>query len=99
LKKTKKIWAMVVILICSFALSSSMARADEDDYYQGHRGHWKQHNNQWQFHDVDGNQYRRHGKSWDWYDGRRHSWIASEYHNRAPGDNRSYQQFKNDQGH
>ncbi len=94
MKKTR-ILATVVILICSFALSSSMVRADEDDYYQGRRGHWRQQNNAWRFRDVDGNEYRHRGNGWEWYNGRRHGEVASEYHHRAPGDNRTYNQFKN----
>jgi len=34
-------------------------------------------------------EYRRHGNGWRWYNGRMHGPEGSEYHNRAPGDNRN----------
>ena len=76
-----------------------MVTADADDYwYQGRRGRWVQDHDEWRFRDVDGNEYRRHGNGWQWYNGRRHGPEGSAYHNRAPGDNRSYEQFQHDQG-
>jgi hypothetical protein len=89
----------VVILICSFVLAPSLLRADQDDWYQGRRGHWIQQQNAWRFRDVDGNEYRRSGNSWRWYNGRVHGKEGSEYHNRAPGDNRTYNQFQQQEGH
>jgi hypothetical protein len=69
--------------------------ANQDhDWYQGRRGHWYQQQNSWRFRDIDGNEYRQYGNSWRWYNGRFHSEEASEYHHRAPGDNRNYQQFQ-----
>jgi len=129
----------VAILLCSLFLAPSLLRADQDDWYQGRQGQWVQHQNAWQFHDRDGNQYRESGGSWrwyseapeynQWYQGRRGQWVqrqngwrfrdadgdvyrqsgnswrwyngrahgeeGSEYHNRAAGDNRSYNQFQN----
>jgi hypothetical protein len=89
---------MVVILICSFALAPSLVRADGDDWYQGRRGHWVDQQNAWRFRDYDGNVYRRHGNGWGWYNGRHHGPEGSAYHNRAPGDNRSYNQFERQEG-
>jgi len=72
-----------------------MARADADDvWYQGRRGQWIQAQNEWRFRDIDGNEYRRHGNGWRWYNGRMHGAEGSEYHNRAPGDNRTYEEFQ-----
>ena len=69
--------------------------ANQDhDWYQGRRGRWYQLQNSWRFRDIDGNEYRQYGNSWRWYNGRFHSEEASEYHHRAPGDNRNYQQFQ-----
>ena len=136
--KTKTL-ATVIALICSLVLAPSLLRADQDDWYQGRQGQWIQHQNAWQFRDLDGNQYRESGGSWrwyseapeynQWYQGRRGQWVqrqngwrfrdadgdvyrqsgnswrwyngrahgeeGSEYHNRAAGDNRSYNQFQN----
>ena len=86
----------VVILISSFVFTSSLVRAD--DWYQGRRGRWLQERNEWLFRDVDGNEYRRHGNGWRWYNGRMHGAEGSAYHNRAPGDNRTYEEFQRDQG-
>jgi hypothetical protein len=77
-----------------------MVRADADDYwYQGRRGRWVQAQNGWRFRDVDGNVYRQHGNGWQWYNGRAHGAEGSEYHNRAPGDNRTYQEFQQQERH
>lgn len=95
--KTKTL-ATVLMLICSFVLASSSVRADQDDWYQGRQGHWAQEQNAWRFRDRDGNEYRRNGNGWGWYDGRAHSKEAAKYHNRAPGDNRSYNQFQQQDG-
>src|ERR1700756_3420921 len=93
--KTKtRTLAMVGMLICSFALAPSLVRADADDWYQGRRGHWIQQQNAWRFRDLDGNEYRRHGNSWRWYNGRHHGPEGAAYHNRAPGDNRTFNQFE-----
>jgi hypothetical protein len=86
--------ATAVILICSFVLASSSVRADSDDWYQGRQGHWVQQQNAWRFRDTNGNVYRQQGNSWQWYNGRRHGTEGSEYHNRAPGDNRTFNQFQ-----
>lgn len=76
-----------------------MVTADADDYwYQGRRGRWVQDHDEWRFRDVDGNEYRRHGNGWQWYNGRKHGPEGSAYHNRAPGDNRTYEEFQHDQG-
>jgi hypothetical protein len=96
--KTKTL-ATVMILICSLVLAPSLLRADQDDWYQGRQGQWAQVHNQWQFRDRDGNEYRKHGNSWSWYNGRHHGPAGSAYHNRAPGDNRTYQQFQEQGGH
>ena len=93
--KTKAI-ASALILICSFVLASSSVRADADDWYQGRRGQWVQQHNDWRFRDSDGNEYRHGGNRWRWYNGRRHSGEGAAYHNRAPGDNRNFQQFEHD---
>ena len=66
----------------------------DHDWYQGRRGRWYQQQNSWRFRDIDGNEYRQYGNSWRWYNGRFHGEEASEYHHRAPGDNRNYQQFQ-----
>ena len=92
--KTKPL-TIAMILICSLMLAPSLLRADQDDWYQGRQGQWAQVHNEWRFRDRDGNEYRRHGKSWGWYNGRRHGAEGSEYHNRAPGDTRSYNQYQN----
>ena len=77
-----------------------MVTADADDYwYQGRRGRWVQDHDEWRFRDVEGNEYRRHGNGWQWYNGRKHGAEGSAYHNRAPGDNRTYQQFQEQGGH
>jgi hypothetical protein len=73
--------------------------AHDDDWYQGRQGQWVESQNAWRFRDRDGNIYRQHGNSWRWYNGRRHGAEGSEYHNRAPGDNRTYQQFQQQEGH
>ena len=76
-----------------------MDRGDADDvWYQGRRGHWNQAQNGWRFQDVDGNTYRQQGNSWRWYNGRAHGAEGSAYHNRAPGDNRTYQEFQQQEG-
>jgi len=98
MKTRMKTLAMAGLLICSFALTSSMARADADDWYQGRRGHWVQQENEWRFRGYDGGEYRRSGNSWKWYNGRRHGAEGRAYHNRAPGDNRSYSQFEHQEG-
>ena len=98
MKTRMKTLAMAGLLICSFALTSTMARADSDYYYQGHRGRWAQQNNTWQFADRDGYVYRQRGHSWGWYNGRHHGPAGSAYHNRAYGDNRSYNQFEREGG-
>jgi hypothetical protein len=72
----------------------SPVRADPDQWYQGRRGQWVQEQNAWRFRDIDGNEYRQQGNSWQWYNGRRHGAEGSEYHNRAPGDNRTFKQFQ-----
>ena len=96
--KTRRL-AIVGILLCSFALAPSLVRADSDYYYyQGHQGRWAQQHNTWQFADRDGNVYRQHGHSWGWYNGRHHGPEGSAYHNRAPGDNRTYNQFERQGG-
>ena len=94
-----KTFATVVILICSFVLAPSLLRADQDDWYQGRKGRWVQQQNAWQFRDSGGNVYRRHGNSWGWYNGRHHGEEGSEYHNRAPGDNRTYNQYERQSRH
>jgi hypothetical protein len=66
----------------------------DNDWCQGRRGHWYQHQNSWRFRDIDGNEYRQYGNGWRWYNGRLHGAEGSEYHNRAPGDNRNYYQFQ-----
>jgi len=93
------ILAIIAILICSFAVAPSLVRADQDDWYQGHRGQWIQNHNAWRFRDVDGSEYRQNGNQWQWYGGRRHGAEGSAYHNRAAGDNRSYSQFEQQNGH
>ncbi len=98
MKKTKTL-ATVAILFCSMLLAPSLVRADQDDYYQGRQGQWVQKSNAWQFHDRDGNTYRRSGTSWAWYNGRYHGAEGQAYHYRAAGDNRSYQQFQQQGGH
>ncbi len=90
-----KILATVAILICSLVLAPSLLRADQNDWYQGRQGQWVQQQKQWEFHDVNGNQYRHHGNSWGWYNGRHHGAAATAYHNRAPGDNQTYNQYQN----
>lgn len=97
MKKTRFL-ATVVILI-SFALAPSLVRADQDDYYQGRKGQWVQQSNSWRFKDRDGNVYRQSGTKWAWYNGRYHGLEGQEYHYRAAGDNRSYQQFQQQERH
>ena len=91
--------ATVFVLISSLLLAPSLLRADQDDWYQGRKGQWVQQQNAWRFRDSGGNEYRQHGKSWGWYNGRKHGAEGSAYHNRAPGDTRSYNQFENQNGH
>ena len=91
--KTKTL-ATVMILICSLVLAPSLLRADQDDWYQGRQGQWVQVNKAWRFRDHDGNEYRKHGNSWSWYNGRHHGPAGTAYHNRPAGDNETYQQFK-----
>jgi hypothetical protein len=86
--------AVVGILLCSFVLGSSLVRADQNDWYQGRQGQWVQQQNAWRFRDTNGNEYRQENNSWQWYNGRQHGPEGSEYHNRAPGDNRTYNQFQ-----
>ena len=62
----RRILATAVILICCLVLASSLVRADQDDWYQGRRGHWVQQNNAWRFRDVDGDEYRQYGNGWRW---------------------------------
>ena len=93
-----KTLAAVMILIFSLVLASSSVRADQDDWYQGREGQWVQQQNAWRFRDRDGNVYRQHGHSWRWYNGRLHTADASSYHNRAAGDNRSYNQYQQQEG-
>jgi hypothetical protein len=97
-KMKRKTLAAVVILACSFVLASSSVKADQNDWYQGRQGQWVQQQNAWRFRDRDGNVYRQHGKSWQWYGGRLHGAEGAAYHNRAPGDNRSYSQFQQQGG-
>jgi hypothetical protein len=78
--------AIAVILISSFVLASSAVRADQDDWYQGRRGHWVQQNKAWQFHDVDGDEYRQQGNAWGW----------SKHEERAEGGD---QWFQGHRGH
>ena len=70
-----------------------------DDWYQGRQGHWYEDKSDWYWVGNDGSEYRKHGNRWQWYNGRRHSAEGAEYHNRAPGDNRSYNQFQQQEGH
>jgi hypothetical protein len=86
--------ASVIILVCSFVLAPSMLRANQDEWYQGRRGQWIQQHNAWRFRDLDGNEYRQYGNSWRWYNGRLHGAEGSAYHHRAPGDNRTYNEFQ-----
>ncbi len=90
-----KILATVAILGCSLMLAPSILRADQNDWYQGRQGQWVQQQRQWEFHDVNGNQYRHRGNSWGWYNGRQHGAEGEAYHNRAPGDNQTYNQYQN----
>src|ERR1700687_42630 len=84
--------ATVVILICSFALSSRSVRADpNEDWYQGRQGRWVQEQNAWRFRDRDGNEYRQEGDNWrwadrpaaraeanEWYEGRQGQWMREQ---------------------
>ncbi|MGC2756762.1 MAG: hypothetical protein WA217_09505 [Candidatus Binatus sp.] len=83
------------VLICSLVIAPSLLRADSNDWYQGRKGQWVQQQNAWQFRDSGGNVYRQHGKSWGWYNGRRHGAAGDAYHDRAPGDNQTYNQYQN----
>jgi len=65
-----------------------------NDWYQGRRGRWYQQQNSWRFRDIDGNEYRKYGNNWRWYNGRFHGEVGAEYHHRAPGDNRNYDQYR-----
>ena len=85
---------VVGILLCSLVLGSSLVRADQDYYYQGRHGRWARQHNAWRFSANDGYEYRNQGHSWGWYNGRRHGAEGREYHNRAYGDNRTYNQFQ-----
>jgi hypothetical protein len=87
--------ATVLVLICSMLLAPSLLRADQNDWYQGRKGQWVQQQNAWRFRDSDGNVYRKHGNSWGWYNGRRHSAAATAYHDRPAGDNQTYNQYQN----
>ncbi len=71
------------------------ALTQNNDWYQGRQGRWTQQHNQWEFHDSGGNIYRKHGNSWAWYNGRKHGAEGDAYHNRAPGDNQTYNQYQN----
>jgi hypothetical protein len=96
--KTKTL-AAVVILMCSFVLAPSLLRADPNEWYQGRQGQWVQQQNQWRFRDTKGDEYRQYGNSWAWYNGRAHGQEGREYHNRAPGNNQTYNQYQNQEGH
>ena len=89
------ILATVAILVCSLVLAPSILRADQDDWYQGRQGQWVQQQKQWEFHDIKGNQYRQQGNRWGWYNGRKHGEEGTAYHDRAPGDNQTYNQYQN----
>ena len=69
-----------------------------DDWYQGRQGHWYRERNGWQWYGNDGDEYRQGRNGWRWYGGRLHGEEGAEYHNRAAGDNRSYQQFQQQEG-
>ena len=66
----------------------------DNEWYQGRLGRWYQQQNGWRFRDIDGNEYRQYGNSWRWYNGRLHGAAGSAYHHRAPGDNRTYDEFQ-----
>jgi hypothetical protein len=88
----------MLVLVSSLLLAPSLLRADQNDWYQGRKGQWVEQQNAWRFRDSRGNEYRQTGKSWGWYNGRHHGAEGREYHNRAPGDNRSYNQYQNQEG-
>jgi len=69
-----------------------------DDWYQGRQGNWYQQQDGWQYYGNNGDEYRQGSNGWQWYNGRQHGAEGSAYHNRAPGDNRTYQQFQEQQG-
>ncbi len=95
MKKKTGTLATAFLLMCSFALVPSLVRADQDDWYQGRKGQWSQTKNVWQFRDSGGNVYRKHGNSWGWYNGRKHGAEGEAYHNRAPGNDQTYNQYQN----
>lgn len=95
MKKKTGTLATAFLLMCSFALAPSLVRADQDDWYQGRQGHWTQQQKVWQFRDSGGNIYRKHGNSWGWYNGRKHGAEGEAYHNRAPGNDQTYNQYQN----
>ena len=95
MKKKTGTLAAVFVLMCSFALAPSLVRASQNDWYQGRQGQWSQTKNVWQFRDSGGNIYRKHGNSWGWYNGRKHGADGAAYHNRAPGNDQTYNQYQN----
>ena len=70
--------AAVVILICSFALAPSLVRADEDDWYQGQRGHWVHQGKKWRWESTHGDEWYE-GKQGHWYQDRKGwHWIGND---------------------
>jgi hypothetical protein len=63
--KTRSL-ATVVILLCSFLLTPGLAKAQDNDWYQGRQGRWVQEQNAWRFRDRDGDEYRQQGDRWEW---------------------------------
>jgi len=63
--KTKAI-AAVLILTGWFALAPNLARADENDWYQGQQGQWSHHGKSWQWGSTHGD---------DWYQGHQGHWY------------------------
>jgi hypothetical protein len=61
---------LILTLLCSLLLASgySWAKDNDNDWYQGHQGHWQQQNKNWQWQSSHGN---------DWYQGQQGSWYQN----------------------
>ena len=101
---------LILILSCWFLAPLSLLRAEENEWYQGHQGQWRQQGKSWRWTSTHGDDWYQ-GRQGNWYDDGRNGWEyhtndgdeyrkrrsgwAWAYHTRNPRtDTRSYQQFK-----
>jgi hypothetical protein len=57
---------IVLMLIGSFVLAPSSLRAEENQWYQGQQGQWRQQGDRWRWESSHGD---------DWYQGRQGHWY------------------------